>query len=191
MIFDGGNRTLHWRGHMIWKNPIDLFMYAEIAHEVKPDLVIETGTHSGGSALYWLDMLRLSGVEDARVLSVDVEIQEGRPEDPSLLYFHGDSASKTFFRWARKQAAGRKVLVNLDSEHTYDHVRKELLMLSPLVSSGSYLIVEDGIDDIRWGIKGALAATKDFLAKHPKFSADRHRERYGLSNCPEGYLLRA
>jgi cephalosporin hydroxylase len=64
-------------------------------------------------------------------------------------------------------------------------------LYAPLVSSGSYLICEDGIDEILFGRKGVLSATCDFLAAHPEFIADRTCERYGLTNCPEGFLLRS
>jgi len=37
----------------IIKNPLDLWMLQQIAYEVQPDFVIETGTWMGGSALYW------------------------------------------------------------------------------------------------------------------------------------------
>ena len=42
---------LSYRGHKILKCPMDLWIYQEIFHEVRPDLIIETGTHSGGSAI--------------------------------------------------------------------------------------------------------------------------------------------
>ena len=47
-----------WRGPTQWlgvpaqKFPTDLWIYQEILFECRPDIVIETGTYSGGSALF-------------------------------------------------------------------------------------------------------------------------------------------
>ena len=43
------------------KNPLDLWMLQQIAFEVRPDFVIETGTWYGGSALYWAHTLQGMG----------------------------------------------------------------------------------------------------------------------------------
>jgi cephalosporin hydroxylase len=189
IIYSGGKQTLRWRGYVIWKNPIDLFMYAEIVHEVRPTLVIEAGTFAGGSALFWLDMLQLNNI-DGRVLSTDVQPQENMPEDEGITFMEISSTSEEFLYEATRLAWKQKVLINLDSNHDYENVSRELELLSSLVSRGSYLIVEDGIDDTRYNRKAALAASRDFLSGHPEFRADRTRERLGLTNCPEGYLLR-
>ncbi|MES9673080.1 CmcI family methyltransferase, partial [Bacillus pseudomycoides] len=48
-----------WLGTPIYKCPLDLFLYQEIIYQIKPDLIIECGTHSGGSALFFSSMLDL------------------------------------------------------------------------------------------------------------------------------------
>ncbi|MDP8982944.1 MAG: cephalosporin hydroxylase family protein [Acidobacteriota bacterium] len=57
----------------IIKNPLDLWMLQQIAYEVQPDFVVETGTWYGGSALYWAHTLNGMGLEKARVLTVDIQ----------------------------------------------------------------------------------------------------------------------
>jgi cephalosporin hydroxylase len=59
---EGQGRARHrtfWRG--VLKCPLDPWACQEILPEVKPDLVVETGTHKGGSALFLADMLELVG----------------------------------------------------------------------------------------------------------------------------------
>src|SRR3954454_16076486 len=41
-----------WMGVPALKCPFDLWVYQEILHDTKPDLVLETGTARGGSALF-------------------------------------------------------------------------------------------------------------------------------------------
>lgn len=188
-VMKGGDRSLAWRGRMVWKNPLDLMIYQEIVHEVRPSLVIETGSHQGGSALFWSDMLKLNGVEDGEVLSIDVK--PVRPVWGDVRFLTGSSLDEGTLIVARSAAERhRRVLVNLDSDHTEDHVRAELEAYAPLVTVGSYVIVEDGVDDFRWQTPGPYAACVGFLAAHPEFKRDAHRERLRLGNNPCGFLRR-
>jgi cephalosporin hydroxylase len=43
------------------KCPLDMWIYQEIIAEIQPDLIIETGTHIGGSALFMAHMLDIVG----------------------------------------------------------------------------------------------------------------------------------
>ena len=85
------------------------------------------------------------------------------------------------------------VLVILDSDHTKVHVLKELERFAPLVTKGSYLIVEDTnisghpIEDYSGDPMGAVL---EFLSTHPEFESDRSREKYLISQNPFGYLRR-
>ena len=84
-------------------------------------------------------------------------------------------------------------LVILDSDHTKTHVAKELERFAPLVTKGSYLIVEDTnisghpIEDYSGDPMGAVL---EFLSTHPEFESDRSREKYLISQNPFGYLRR-
>ena len=60
-----------WLGAQALKNPLDLWVYQEIMFETKPELVVETGTYRGGSALYLASLCDL--MERGEVVSIDVE----------------------------------------------------------------------------------------------------------------------
>src|SRR3989338_4497676 len=47
----------YWFGTKIYKNPFDVWVYQEIISEIKPDVIIETGTARGGSALFFAHLL--------------------------------------------------------------------------------------------------------------------------------------
>lgn len=58
----------------------------------------------------------------------------------------GDSTSFEVMDQVKELISGGKsVLVILDSNHTHDHVLKELEVFFPLVTNGSYLVVLDTI----------------------------------------------
>ncbi len=47
-----GNGNTKWLGTAILKCPTDLWIYQEIIYELKPDVIVETGTFNGGSAYF-------------------------------------------------------------------------------------------------------------------------------------------
>lgn len=130
---------LTWMGHYMIKWPGDLFIYAELLHKNRPDVLIETGTHSGGSAHFFADCMERIG--KGCVISIDDgSLKAERPEHPRILYLDGDSV----------EVAGEldlepdwEVMVSLDSDHHKDHVLAELDAYKDLVTPGQYLVVED------------------------------------------------
>merc|ERR1719188_1291019 len=60
------------------------------------------------------------------------------------------------------------VMVNLDANHEYDGLVKELLFYAPFVSEHSYLIVQDTKLDNIWGTAGPTAALNRFLSLAPE-----------------------
>src|SRR3954470_3458242 len=68
----------HWMGVETLKYPQDLWMYQELLHRLRPDLIIETGTWNGGSALFLSHMMDLLG--HGEVLSIDLEPHPNLPE---------------------------------------------------------------------------------------------------------------
>ena len=131
-----------WLGRHVYKCPTDLWMYQEILHDTRPDLIIETGTFSGGSALFLASMCDLIG--GGRIVTIDVEPQDDLPVHPRIKYLAGSSVAPDILEQVREEASGDdRVMVILDSDHSKDHVLAELREYAPLVSDDCYLIVED------------------------------------------------
>src|SRR5262249_9477587 len=70
--------SLWFQNVRIIKNPLDLWMLQQIAYEIQPAYVIETGTWYGGSALWWANTLNGMGLENSRVLTVDIQDLTGK-----------------------------------------------------------------------------------------------------------------
>jgi cephalosporin hydroxylase len=94
---------------------------------------------------------------------------------------------------------GQRTMVMLDSNHTRDHVRRELELYAPLVSPGSYLVVFDEVMTMvadapngksSWTDDNPGEAVEDFLSTHPEFVADPAYERLSTTYCRGGYLRR-
>jgi cephalosporin hydroxylase len=181
-----------WLGAQALKNPLDLWVYQEIMFETEPELVVETGTYRGGSALYLASLCDLMG--RGEVVSIDVEERrDDYPEHPRITYLAGRSSTDpAVVEEVRERAAERPLLVILDSDHSQGHVEAELAAYAPLVPIGCYLIVEDSnIGRIRKDLlPGPLEAVERFLAQTDEFAIDREREKFLITFNPSGYLRR-
>lgn len=184
-----------WLGVNAYKSPLDAWILQEILVEVKPDVVIEIGSAEGGSTLFVASILDLIG--KGRILSIDIDRSRFVARHPRIETLTGDSSSAPIVAQASESCRGQSVLVVHDGDHRKEPVLRDLEAYAPLVSVGSYVIVEDGVIDLFRpgdGIggfgDGPLAATEEFLSRHPEFEVDGARERYIATYNPRGYLRR-
>jgi cephalosporin hydroxylase len=183
-----------WMGVPCAKCPLDLWIYQEIIAEIKPDLIVETGTYLGGSALFMAHMLDIIGGE-GEIISIDVEEQPGRPKHPRISYINGSSSDAALIDELFKDRREYEVcMVVLDSDHTKEHVAMEIRLLSPRVTVGSYLIVEDtnvnGHPTYPEFGPGPFEAVEEFLENNTDFAADYSREKFLMTFNPRGFLKR-
>jgi cephalosporin hydroxylase len=195
-VFDKRLRA-NWLGVEVLKYPTDLLVYQEIINEIRPDLIVETGTHHGGSALFFASILDLIG--RGQVVSIDLNRGNNLPHHPRITYLVGSSTSEDIVVDVARRAEGlATVLVTLDSGHTKRHVAREIDIYRRFVTTGSYLIVEDTKlnghpvftryePDLG---EGPMEAVMEFLAKDRTFRVDRSRERFFLTSNPNGFLLK-
>jgi cephalosporin hydroxylase len=186
--------TTTWLGAPIWQNVLDLWTIQETISEIRPALLIETGTNRGGSALFYAQLMDLMG--SGRVITIDVE----RLHDlnhPRIEFLHGSSTDPDVVERVRAAAAEAdgNVMVILDSDHAREHVSAELELYGPLITPGSLLLSQDGVIDQLWLFSdsrpGPLGANREFLARHPEFEWDRERnERFIITHHPAGWLRR-
>ena len=182
--------TTFWRGVRIVKCPFDLWIYQEIIHETKPELIIECGTFLGGSALYFANLMDLgnwdNGLMGGTVLTIDVaEYSEPRSQHVRITYLRGSSVSPAIFVAARSLAkVAKRVMVVLDSDHSAEHVFNEMSLYSDLVTPGCYMVVEDTDND------GPRAAVAKWMESDDRFIQDRSREKNLLTLFPGGWLKR-
>jgi cephalosporin hydroxylase len=182
-----------WLGVAALKCPFDLWVYQEILHEIKPEIIVETGTARGGSALFLASILDLIG--SGALVAIDIVRRPEWPTHPRISYLTGSSTSAAILDQVHARVAGRsRVMVILDSDHRKDHVLDELRLYAPLVTKGSYVIVEDtnlnGRPVFPGFGPGPAEAVDDFLAANTAFERDPSRERFFVTFNPGGYLRR-
>jgi len=182
-----------WMGVPAMKYAADAWTYQEIIFDTRPDLIIETGTNRGGSALFLAHMFDLVGA--GRVVTIDIEEVPDRPEHPRITYVTGSSVAPDVLQTASAAAAqARAVMVILDSDHSAGHVYEELVHYSPFVTVGCYLVCEDtnvnGHPVYKTHGPGPMEALRRFLPDHPEFAVDEGRTSAGVTAHPNGFLRR-
>ena len=198
-----------WLGLPIIQYPQDIIATQEIIWNVKPDLIIETGIARGGSLIFSASILQMIG--KGSVLGIDIDIRKHNKIaikkhhlSKRITMIEGSSIDEKVVNKVKTIAKTKKrVMVFLDSNHTYEHVLKELELYSSLVKKGSYIIVFDTIiDDIPnnwWGKhistrpwnkkNNPKSAVKDFVLKNNRFKIDHTIDnKILLTVAPSGFL---
>jgi cephalosporin hydroxylase len=213
----------YWMGRPIIQYPQDMTAMQELIWQVRPDLIIETGIAHGGSLVFSASMLAMLDMCDAieagtmldpreskrKVLGLDIEIRphnraaiEAHPMASRIQMIEGSSVDPDVVSQVHKIASNfKRILVCLDSNHTHDHVLKELDAYAPLVSSDSYCVVFDTVVedmpnnmfmDRPWG-KGnnPKTAVWEWLKTHPEFQIDKSiPDKLQITVAPDGFLKR-
>jgi len=163
-----------WLGRPMIQLPEDMIRLQEVIHDVRPDVIVETGVAHGGSLVFYASLCK--AIDRGRVIGVDVEIRphnraaiEAHPLFPLITLVEGSSIEPSVVEQVKSQIKpGEKTIVLLDSNHQKQHVLEELRMYSPLVSAGSYIVAMDGIME---RLVGAPRSSPDWSWNNPRQAA--------------------
>ena len=180
------------------QNPLDVWITQEIISEVKPDVIVEAGTHKGGSAALWATLLAQVNPR-GRILTIDVADRTAKARTLPIVrrhvdFLHGSSTAPAIVAEVKRRTKGKRVLVILDSLHSKEHVLNELRAYQDIVPRGSYIIVQDGHVNghpiwPNWG-PGPTEAIEAFLKETNVYMPDKTRERLMMTYNPNGFLRR-
>jgi cephalosporin hydroxylase len=204
--------TMTWFGCLIQQLPEDLVRLQEVVNTLQPDVIIETGVYYGGSMLFHATLCEALG--KGRVIGIDIHIHDRTRQAicthrlaSRITLIQGDSGSSEVVDKVRPMIGpGEKVMVILDSDHSRNHVARELAAWSPFVTSGSCIVVTDGImrdlTDVpggkpEWAQDNPCTAAAEFLAAHPEFELrqpewpfNQSELRQNITYWPDGWLWR-
>ena len=190
------NYTFTWFGIPIIQLPDDMLRYQEVVFALQPDVIIETGIAHGGSLVFSASLCKLIG--KGRVIGIDIDVRphnraklEAHPLKSLITLIEGSSTAPDIVARVKQHVrAGEKVLVALDSNHSYGHVSAELAAYAPLVTLGSYIIATDGLmrdladaprGDPTWARDNPARAAEDFVMKCNDFVLEEPRWRFNES----------
>mmetsp|Transcript_36937 Transcript_36937/g.84472 ORF Transcript_36937/g.84472 Transcript_36937/m.84472 type:complete len:420 (-) Transcript_36937:104-1363(-) len=201
---------LSWRGVAVQQDPIDAFAIEDMLWREQPDLLIELGTNTGGSALFYAQVMQDYN-PDSLVFTVD-------PHPPSVnwdknaeslcphcrdvschpLWNSGAIEFKQGVSWEPKVVdrveqivQGRtKVMVMQDANHLHASVINDLEIYDKFVTVGSYFLVQDTkLTRMRPRYK-TLEAVHEFLDGQGKgrYAIDKRYEYQLFSHHHNGFL---
>ncbi|HVU38614.1 MAG TPA: CmcI family methyltransferase [Opitutales bacterium] len=160
-----------YRGVFMLKSPFDMALYPALVWQLKPRTIFEIGSKSGGSGLWFGDMLDSFGL-DGTVYSLDI-VRVDAVSHPRVKFMEGDgrrlegSLTKELL-----ESLPRPWLVIEDADHAYETTLAVLRFFHPWLRPGEYIVVEDGIiSDLNNDPacnSGPHRALKEFLPEHAR-----------------------
>ena len=211
---------MSWMGVYIQQDPIDAFAIQDMLWRVKPDLIVEIGTNTGGGAIFYATIMKAYNPngkivtldvvpkprnwnERNKANCVDCYVATEHPwwNDGMITYIQGRvTEAPTRAKVQEFVDKAQKVLVIEDASHRYPDTLDNIEATYHWVSKGSYLLVQDTKMDrfvtglgVRHGKYkfGPMRSVDDFIKKHgDEFVIDRRFEYLLYSQHHRGWLRR-
>ena len=202
------NYQFDWLGIPAIQFPNDILIIQELIFRQKPKVIVECGIGHGGMLIFYASILKLLNIKNFKVIGIDVLIKkknrkkiESHSLSKYIKLYETSSVDKKFFDKFKKNIFLRKnkKLIILDSNHTKDHVSKELELYSTLIKKGEYIVVMDTIIEFINKIYNKGKAFKkgnspynaviNFLKKDKSFKVDSYYENKSyLTVAKKGFL---
>jgi len=194
----------NWMGIPIVKLPEDIVVLQEFYFDYKPTAVIEVGVARGGSVSLAVSLQKLNELQP-NILGIDIKMFEHTREALKSFENNGylellevDSTSEIAVEAIRKFSLGHKnVFAILDSNHSHEHVYKELEIMDLTLPKGAVVLVADGIiehlppqNDRPWGPGNSPAtAVRQFLREKPNWKPmEKYSRRSIFSEFRDGWI---
>lgn len=172
-----------WLGMKAQKCTGDAWVYQELIYKLRPTYVVETGTAFGGGAMFLSTICNAVGFGTVITIENDVSrYNNSEIQAQNVIRLLGSSTDESIITYLRERLNGQTVLVILDSDHSYEHVYKELGLYREFIRPGFYMIVEDT------HMKATHNAVDEFLKDNNDFIPDKSCEKFLFTFNPGGFL---
>ena len=199
-----------WFGEPALQTAEDMMIMQDIIFRTKPEFFIEVGTAWSGSLLMYATIM--NALNHGHIIGIDIYIPDDLVErinsfpelSKRITLIKGSSIDSNTISQVKNLVQDKKnISVHLDSDHSHEHVLKELTLYSEFVSKGNYLICGDTVvEEIPeqahrprpWGVgNNPKTAMTEFLKTTfdaKRFKLDKQiRNKLLLSNQKDGYLI--
>ena len=134
----GTHSLIKWKEKPLYKTAFDLVIYSMILQEVKPDVIIELGSGSGGSAIWLADTASMLGL-DTHVYSFD--INKPMFKHNKVTFIEQDLTKINLKNKPQywELFNGKKVII----EDAHVNLKDILNLFDSIIRKDDYLIIED------------------------------------------------
>jgi cephalosporin hydroxylase len=188
--------TFTWAGIPIIQESEDIVRLQEVIWNIKPDVIIETGVAHGGGLMLYASLCKAMG--RGRVIGIEIEFRgdhkkqiETHDLSSFITLVEGSSVDPAVVQQVRDLIKrGETTLIILDSNHSRDHVAKELEAYCGMVTKDSYIVATDGsmefLHDVprgesHWIEDNPAIAAREFAKNHPEFVIEEPILRFNES----------
>jgi cephalosporin hydroxylase len=179
-------RRLTWRGDRLRPTQAtdEILWLLDIVKALRPRTVVEVGTDEGGTLFLWTRVV----APDAHLVAVDMRplgvlgawsryavVRRGlaRHEQRIDLVMPADSQSPTTVERVVELLGGRPVdFLFIDGDHSYEGVKRDFELWSPLVRSGGIIVLHDVKPDHPTGVPQLWAELKERFDTEERVAGD-------------------
>ena len=161
----GTHSLIKWKEQTIYKTTFDLTIYSMLLQEVRPEVIIELGSGSGGSAIWLADTAAAIGL-DTHIYSFDINkplIKHDKvtfiEEDLTKINQKNKPAYWELFK-------GKKIII----EDAHVNIKEVLNLFDTILRKNDYLIIEDS--NIKQEIISHFLIEKEVKYKLDQFFLD-------------------
>ena len=169
----------------------------EILDDIKPKVVLEIGTANGGTLFLFSHIAS----RDATIISIDLPagmFGGGYPTWKNPLYksfalsnqkihlIRADSHSQSTLERVKSILDGKEIdFLFIDGDHTYEGVKKDLKMCSPLVKNGGIIAFHDIVPGPKENVGGVPEFWQEIRDRYDRYEAmeivkDWNQGGYGI-----------
>lgn len=162
-----------WRSHFFrpLQKRSEILRLLEMVRELKPTAMLEVGAAGGGTTF----LLAGAAAPDATIITLDLSFNKSRQAavncfaqaGQQMICLKHDSHTMDARQAVEASLKGRALdLLYLDGDHSYEGVKADFELYSPLVRPGGIIVFHDIVEDYRtrYGIE-----TKSYVGGVPQF----------------------
>ena len=136
----GVHSLIRWKETPLYKTAFDLVIYSMLLQEVKPDIIIELGSGSGGSAIWLADTASMLGF-DTHVYSFDINKPSIKHDNVTFIEQDLEKINlqnkPTHWEFFNK----KKIVI----EDAHVNLQELLNLFDTILRKDDYLVIEDSI----------------------------------------------
>ncbi len=132
-LSQGTHSILSWNNLQICKTAFDFCIYTMLIQEIKPDVIVEFGSGSGGSAVWLTDIAIQNNKNFKKTYSYDKNKVNINYNNISFIQCNLKNNNK--FNWE----SGKKIII----EDLHTNITNNLLKTDKILNIGDYVIIED------------------------------------------------